>query len=96
MNDIINGFMGKYFLIFLVIIIVLFVIIEYIKKHFDFDKNEKMYEYSLKNFKKYTIIENTIIVVQLIILVVTLVITGVSIYSMTLPSRYWKELANGI
>ena len=88
MNNIVNGFMGKYFLIFLVIIILLFVIIEYIKKYLDFDKNERMYEYSLKNLKKYTIIKNIIIVVQLIILVVAFAIAGVSIYSMTLPSQY--------
>ena len=88
MNDIVNGFMGNYFLTFLVITIFLFVITESIKEYLDFDKNEKMYEYSLKNLKKYTIIKNTIIVIQLSILVVTLVMTGVSIYSMTLPSQY--------
>lgn len=88
MDDIINTFMGNYFLIFLVIIMLLFVITESIKEYLDFDKNEKMCEYSLKNRKKYTIIKNAIITIQLIILVVTLVITGASIYSMTLPSQY--------
>lgn len=88
MNDIVNGFMGNYFLTFLVIAMFLFVITESIKEYLDFDKNEKMYEFSLKNLKKHTIIKNTIIVIQLTILVVTLAITGVSIYSMTLPSQY--------
>lgn len=88
MDDIVNGFMGNYFLIFLVIVMLLFVITESIKEYLDFDKNERIYEYSLKNLKKYTIIKNIIIVIQLITLVVTLVITGVSIYSMTLPSQY--------
>lgn len=88
MNDIINGFMGNYFLMFLVIAITLFVITESIKEYLDFDKNEKMYKYSLKNLKKYTIIKNVIIVIQLTTLIITLVITGVSIYSMTLPSQY--------
>ena len=88
MNDTINRFMGKYFLTFLVIAFILFVINELIKKRLDFNKNERMYELGLKNFKNYTIIKNIINVIQLIILVVTLVITGVSIYSMALPSQY--------
>ncbi|MCR4741446.1 MAG: hypothetical protein K5866_01035 [Treponema sp.] len=78
MNNIINSFMGEYFLIFLVIIIILFVITEAIKKHLYFDKNKR----------KYTIIKNITIVIQSTILVVALVLAGVSIYSMTLPSQY--------
>lgn len=77
MNNFINSFMVNYFLMFLVIVILLFAITESIKKHLDFNK-----------IKKYEIIKNTIIVIQSILLVVTLVITGVSIYSMTLPSQY--------
>lgn len=88
MNDIVNSFMGKYFLTFLAIAVILFVINELIKKRLDFNKNERMYEFGLKNFKNYTIIKNIINVMQLIILVVTLVITSVSIYSMALPSQY--------
>ena len=88
MNYMINRFMGKYFLTFLAIAVILFVINELIKKRLDFNKNERMYEIGLKNFKNYTIIKNIINVIQLIILVVTLVITSVSIYSMTLPSQY--------
>jgi len=88
MNDIVNSFMGKYFLMFLVIAVILFVINESIKKRLDFNKNERMYEFGLKNFKNYTIIKNMINVIQSIILVVTLVITSVSIYSMALPSQY--------
>lgn len=88
MNYMINCFMGKYFLVFLVITFILFVINESIKKRLDFNKNERMYELGLKNFKNYTIIKNMINVIQLIILVVTLVITSVSIYSMALPSQY--------
>jgi hypothetical protein len=80
--------MGKYFLMFLVIAVILFVINESIKKRLDFNKNERMYEFGLKNFKNYTIIKNMINVIQSIILVVTLVITSVSIYSMALPSQY--------
>lgn len=88
MNYMINRFMGKYFLTFLAIAVILFVINELIKKRLDFNKNERMYEIGLKNFKNYTIIKNMINVIQLIILVVTLVITSVSIYSMALPSQY--------
>lgn len=88
MNNIINIFMGNYFLIFLVIIMLLFVITEYIKEYIDFDKNEKMREYRFNNLKKYKIIKNIIIAIQLVILVVTLAIISVSIYSMTLPSQY--------
>ena len=88
MNDIVNSFMGKYFLTFLAIAVILFAINELIKKRLDFNKNERMYEFGLKNFKNYTIIKNIINVMQLIILVVTLVITSVSIYSMALPSQY--------
>lgn len=88
MNYMINRFMGKYFLTFLAITVILFVINELIKKRLDFNKNERMCETGLKNFKNYTIIKNMINVIQLIILVVTLVITSVSIYSMALPSQY--------
>lgn len=88
MNDIVNSFMRKYFLTFLVIAFILFVINESIKNHLDFNKNERMYEFGLKNFKNYTIIKNMINAIQLIILVITLVITSVSIYSMALPSQY--------
>ena len=41
MNDIVNSFMGKYFLTFLAITVILFVINELIKKRLDFNKNER-------------------------------------------------------
>lgn len=78
MNNIINSFMGEYFLIFLAIVIILFVITELIKKYLYFDKNKR----------KYTIIKNTIIAIQLTIMVVALAMACVSIYSMALPSQY--------
>lgn len=64
------------------------VILEFIKSRFDFERNDKMHEFRIHHFRKYIMLGYIFSGIQLIILIVALVLTGVAIYSLTIPCQF--------
>lgn len=88
MNEFIIHFIRNYLLESFLAMVIISVILEFIKNRFDFEKFDEMYEFKLHHFKKYLLLETIFSGIQLIILVVALVLTGVALYSLTIPCQF--------
>ena len=88
MNGFIIHFIRNYLLESFLVMVIISIILECVKSKFDFDKNDKMHEYRIQHFRKYIMLENIFSGIQVFILVVTLVLMSVAIYSLTIPCQF--------
>ena len=82
MNEFIIHFIKNYLLEGFLVMTIISIILESIKSKFD-----KMFEFKLYHFEKYLFLENIFSGIRLIILIVTLALTSVAIYSLTMPCQ---------
>ncbi len=88
MSEFMIHFIKNYLLESFLVIVVISIILEFIKSRFDFERNDKMYEFRIQHFRRYIMLGYIFSGIQLFVLIVALVLTGVAIYSLTIPCQF--------